>query len=146
MERFRIKVEGQAFEVEVLGDPSQDQVQVRVDGELLTAEVVSLATPQMAQTAATSDLPKDDAPAQAPASRVSSPGDANRMTAPLPGTILRVSVRSGQAVQVGDELLIIEAMKMNNVIRSPRNGTIGEVFVQEGEKVAHGSPLLSWAQ
>jgi oxaloacetate decarboxylase alpha subunit len=56
-----------------------------------------------------------------------------------------VHVRPGQAVSKGDQLLVIEAMKMNNQIRAPRNGSVGEVLVQAGQQVGHGEPLLTWA-
>lgn len=48
-------------------------------------------------------------------------------------------------MNAGDDLLVIEAMKMNNRIRSPRSGTVGEVLVQVGQQVGHGAPLLAWS-
>jgi biotin carboxyl carrier protein len=65
------------------------------------------------------------------------------LTAPIPGTISKVSVTPGQTVQRGDPLLTIEAMKMFNVIRSPWVGTVNAVHVKEGQLVAQGAPMLS---
>jgi len=62
--------------------------------------------------------------------------------APLPGVIKSIGVRSGQRVAPGDELLVIEAMKMDNVIRAQRAGVIGVIHVAEGRQVAHGELLL----
>jgi len=56
-----------------------------------------------------------------------------------------IAVRPGQQVAAGDELLVIEAMKMDNVIRATREGTVGTIHVTEGRQVAHGEPLLDLA-
>lgn len=64
-------------------------------------------------------------------------------TAPLAGNIWKIYVRPGQAVSQGDVLLILEAMKMETEIRSPKNCTVTQVRVQEGDKVAVGDALLN---
>ena len=69
-----------------------------------------------------------------------SPGST--VAAPLPGVIKSIGVRSGQQVAPNDKLLVIEAMKMDNVIRAPRGGTIGTIHVAEGRQVTYGEPLL----
>ena len=56
--------------------------------------------------------------------------------------IKSIAVRPGQRVAVDDELLVIEAMKMDNVIRAPRGGTVGTIHVTEGRQVAYGETLL----
>ena len=67
------------------------------------------------------------------------------VTAPLPGVIKSIAVRPGQQVALNDELLIIEAMKMDNIIRATRVGTIGTIHVAEGRQVAYGEPMLDYA-
>lgn len=64
--------------------------------------------------------------------------------APMPGLILEVSVTQGQEVKEGDALLILEAMKMENVITSPREGTIKSIEVQQGEAVEKKHVLLTF--
>ncbi|MBE9508922.1 MAG: acetyl-CoA carboxylase biotin carboxyl carrier protein subunit, partial [Chloroflexi bacterium] len=64
------------------------------------------------------------------------------VAAPLPGVIKSIGVRPGQRVAADDELLVIEAMKMDNVIRATRAGTIGTIHVAEGRQVAYGEILL----
>jgi propionyl-CoA carboxylase alpha chain len=59
--------------------------------------------------------------------------------------IKSIAVRPGQQVAAGDELLVIEAMKMDNIIRATREGTVGTLYVVEGRQVAHGEPLLDLA-
>ena len=64
------------------------------------------------------------------------------LTAPLPGKISRVAVRPGDAVQAGDILLVIEAMKMENEFRAGTAGTVAEVRVAAGEAVNAGDVLI----
>jgi len=58
--------------------------------------------------------------------------------------VVEITVEPGQGVSPGDQLLVIEAMKMNNQIRSPRSGTVGELLVSVGQQIGHGEPLLTW--
>ena len=64
--------------------------------------------------------------------------------APMPGLILEVSVTEGQEVKEGDALLILEAMKMENIITSPREGVIKKVEVKQGEAVEKKHILLTF--
>jgi biotin carboxyl carrier protein len=59
--------------------------------------------------------------------------------------IKSIAARLGERVTAGDPLLVIEAMKMDNVIRAPRKGTIAAIHVAEGGRVAHGDPLVAFA-
>jgi glutaconyl-CoA/methylmalonyl-CoA decarboxylase subunit gamma len=71
-------------------------------------------------------------------------GDAQ--TAPLPGTVIEVFVKAGDKVEAGQVILVIEAMKMKNSIRSVYSGTIGEVLVSAGQSVAHKQALIKFAE
>jgi biotin carboxyl carrier protein len=70
----------------------------------------------------------------------------NTQTAPLPGTVIEVFVKPGEKVEAGQVILIIEAMKMKNSIRSVYSGTIGEVLVSAGQSVAHKQALIKFAE
>jgi biotin carboxyl carrier protein len=61
-----------------------------------------------------------------------------QVLAPMPGKIVRVQVKSGDVVQAGQGLLVVEAMKMQNEIRAPKSGTIDRVAVVEGQTVNAG--------
>lgn len=61
-----------------------------------------------------------------------------QVLAPMPGKIVRVLVKTGDAVRAGQGLLVVEAMKMQNEIRAPKSGTIGRVAVVEGQTVNAG--------
>ena len=64
------------------------------------------------------------------------------VTAPMPGDIQAISVKAGDRVSTGQELLVLEAMKMKNVIRSPQDGQVTSVEVLVGQSVKFGEPLI----
>jgi len=66
----------------------------------------------------------------------------NEMTAPLPGTIIEVFVKAGDVIEAGQVILVIEAMKMKNSIRSTRGGKIAGVLVDVMQTVAHKQTLV----
>ena len=73
--------------------------------------------------------------------RKASAGPA-KVTAPMPGKIVRVAAAGGQEVRAGECLVVMEAMKMENEIRSPRAGRIKDVLVKEGQAVESGALLI----
>jgi biotin carboxyl carrier protein len=66
-----------------------------------------------------------------------------QITAPMAGKVVRVLVKSGEKVEVGQGLLVVEAMKMQNEIRSTKSGTVERLLVQEGQPVNSGE-TLAW--
>ena len=106
---------------------------VNVNGNLyeITLEVVDAAEVKTA--------PKTAAPAAAPAAPVAA-GEGQKITAPMPGTILKVNV---QAVKKGQVLLVLEAMKMENEIMAPTDGTVTSVTVTKGASVTSGAVLCT---
>jgi biotin carboxyl carrier protein len=80
-------------------------------------------------------------PATPSSPRPSSAG-GSRVTAPLPGKILSIAVKAGDAVRKGDELCVIEAMKMGNSIKAQRDCVVQEVMVAPGDTVPFGAALL----
>lgn len=92
------------------------------------------------------DAKPNTATASAPTEVTSDPstsGDGTKVTAPMAGTILSISVSPGQEVSKGDTLIILEAMKMENEIVAPEDGVIGEVFVSVNERVESDHVLLT---
>jgi propionyl-CoA carboxylase alpha chain len=150
MNRYQITIEGQTFDVRLLSDPRQEEVQVEIDGAVITAHVRAPQTggEEGAGAAVTRDATMLT---QAPAARPR-PGPQtstiarDAVTAPLPGVIKSIAVSPGQQVSSGDQLLIIEAMKMDNIIRASRDGTIETIHVSEGHQVAYGEQLLEYVK
>ena len=67
------------------------------------------------------------------------------LKAPMPGLVLRVMVKEGDEVMKGENLLVLEAMKMKNLLRSPRDGTVASVDVNEGQRVPFGAVIIRFA-
>jgi biotin carboxyl carrier protein len=141
MKRYQITMNDRTFDVRLLSDPLQDQVEVEINGETFTVEVRALPP----EAEATEALPPPATPAAASTTGVkTTTPSSNTLTAPLPGVIKSIAVRQGQQVSAGDELLVIEAMKMDNVIRASREGIVETIFVVEGRQVAHGELMLEY--
>jgi 3-methylcrotonyl-CoA carboxylase alpha subunit len=80
-------------------------------------------------------------------SRASESGaEGGRLTAPMPGKVVSIAVRSGDAVRKGQPLAVMEAMKMEHTIAAPADGVVAEVLYAPGDQVAEGAELLRLAQ
>ena len=102
---------------------------VNVNGSLYEAEIEEMEAPAAGAAA--------PAAAQAPAApkAPAAPAGGQQIKAPMPGTILDVRVQAGQAVKKGQVLVILEAMKMENEILAPCDGTVSSVSVRKGDSV-----------
>ena len=87
--------------------------------------------------------PKAAAPAAAPKAAPAGAAGAVAVTAPMPGKILGVKASAGQAVKRGQVLLILEAMKMENEIVAPQDGTVATINVAVGDSVEPGATLAT---
>jgi biotin carboxyl carrier protein len=143
-----VKVENQSFEVEV-GDIHARPIIATIDGEAFEVwpEDVQLVKPSVQVEQAVS-LPGATQPASKPAPASSAPvvptSGAKSILAPLPGVIVAISIKPGDIVEHGQELCVIEAMKMKNVIRASRAGTIGALHVTVNQHVKHHDVLLEF--
>lgn len=135
--KINVKINGQAYEVEV-GDTSARPIQVEVGGEKF--EVWPEEEQLEIESSTVSETPK--AAAQAVVTPVG--GSARMVTAPIPGVIESVKVKPGDAVAIGQELLVLEAMKMKNSIKSTRSGKVAAIHVAAGDHVAHGASLVEF--
>ena len=82
------------------------------------------------------------APAAAVAPKPAAPTSGTTITSPLPGVIINMHVKEGDTVKKGDKLMILEAMKMENVIESSVDGTVKSLKVKQGDSVLEGAPLV----
>ena len=122
MRIYKIKVNGKTYEVKVMGITETEPVEVKsekVAGEKAPA-----------------------APASAPAPVASTPSEGKAVPAPMQGTILDLKVKVGDAVKAGDTLLILEAMKLENEIKSPTDGKVLSIAVSKGQSVSMNETLL----
>jgi len=147
MATYRVRVDGHVYTVEVI-DPFADPVQAVVEGEVFEVVVEAPAVRPSAPRQASPTAPAPE-PERAEVTRdvttppVSTAGEAvEQVLAPLPGTIVAIKVEVGQQVSHGQELCVLEAMKMNNPIRATRAGVVKEILVDVGDQVQHGTPLM----
>ena len=124
--KYQVSLNGKQFEVEV----EKGSVSAVPTG----------AAPAPAPAAAAPAPAVAPAPAAAPAA---APAGGETVAAPMPGTILDIRCTAGQAVKGGDVLFILEAMKMENEICAPHDGTVGSVCVQKGSSVQTGAALCT---
>ena len=126
MKQYNITVNGTSYQVEV-------------------EEVGGVSAPRV-QAAPMPAAPKAVAPAPAPtpapaAAPVAAGGEL--IVAPMPGTIFDIPVVVGQAVKAGDNLIILEAMKMENEIVAPVDGTVKVIHTTKGTSVSSGDALIT---
>ena len=114
------------------------EVEVEAGKAMLLDEYVAVA-PAVSAPAAPA---KQEEAAAAPAATAAPIGAGEAVTAPMPGNILKVNVTVNQAVKEGDVLCVLEAMKMENDIIAPKNGTITQVLVGKGSVVDTGAALV----
>ena len=126
MKKYNITVNGNTYEVMV----------EEVGGAAPVA--VPVAAPAAAVVAAPAAAP---APKAAPAATGAE--GANKVTAPMPGTILNVKVSAGQQVKKGDVICVLEAMKMENDIPAPCDGIVASVNTSKGATVNSGDLLAT---
>ena len=134
VKRFRITLEGKTFEV-VVENPYANPVRVMVDGETFEIPLESLDE--------TAPVAQDERTPPQEIKQVNSKVAAvHILKSPMPGTINKVFVQPGDWVEHGQELIVLEAMKMNNVIRATAPGRVEQVRVVEKQSVQHGDVLI----
>jgi len=140
--KYKITVNNQSYEVEIENINARPIVAV-VDGERF--EVMPESGVQ--KEAAGRSVEKKAFNPNQPSLGSKTQNQAlsgNMQTAPLPGTVVEIFVKDGDKVEAGQVLLVIEAMKMKNSIRSLFSGTIENVLVSAGQSVAHKQPLVKF--
>lgn len=134
MKNYRVTVNGVAYDV-VVEEVSGTQVPTYVAPAPVAAPA---AAPAPAATPAPAAAP---APTAAPAP--SGKAGATVIKAPMPGTLIKVNVKPGDAVKKGDILCVLEAMKMENDIMAPADGVVASVEASQGSSVATNAVLVT---
>ena len=129
--KYKVTLNGRTYEVEVEAGKAMCVAEY---------EAFVPAAPVAAPAAAPVAAAPAAAAAAAPVAAAPVAGEA--VTAPMPGNILKVNVKTGDAVKTGTVLCVLEAMKMENEIMAPKDGTVTQVLVQKGSSVDTGAPLV----
>jgi glutaconyl-CoA decarboxylase len=153
LNRLRVKVEGHTYDIEVYNkDMAGEELKIYsvvVNGELFKVEVEDLGIEDKPEPAKIARPVEKPAPVSPPVQTVSkkssapvlAPGEGS-VVAPMPGKVLSIKVEVGDKVKAGQAVLILEAMKMENILNAPMDGTIKEIKVAPGANANQGDVLI----
>lgn len=135
MRNFHLTINGKRYAVSVERDPGSNDLEVTVDGQTHRVEVEE----EEKAAPSASPAPRPSA-AHRPSPKTASAG--GKILAPLPGVVLSVAVAPGDSARAGDTLLVLEAMKMENVIQADSDCVVQAVHVAKGDKVEASQLLM----
>ena len=142
MKEYKFKIGGKEYNVTV--NPKEGKFfDVTVNGA--TYEVEAENAPAAAPALQPAAAPVQAAPAAAAAPAAKPAGAGEKVASPLPGVIIEISVKEGQQVKAGQKVAILEAMKMENEIPAPKDGTITDIHVHKGDTLQEGDPVVTIA-
>jgi biotin carboxyl carrier protein len=133
--KYAVKIANQDYEVEI-EDIHARPIIARIDNQEFEV------SPQDGVKTAIQKEKREIQPVELPKYPPSLNTTTSELTAPLPGTVIEIFVKVGEYIESGQIILIIEAMKMKNSIRSTRAGNITEVLVNAGQTVTHKQTLV----
>lgn len=143
MKKFNFKIHGNDYDVELLNFEG-NIAEIEVNGTKYQVEVDKKisrpVTPKLMRTKRerTAETHKSQVKTHKPTEKKG----AGVVKSPLPGTILQVFVKEGDAVKVGDKLLLLEAMKMENNVNAAKEGKVVKISVNPGDSVLEGDVLV----
>ena len=142
MKEYKFKINGNEYNV-AINNIEGKNADVTVNGVAYNVELEN--APVAAPVAAPAAPAQAAAPTAAPAAPAAAPAGGKTITSPLPGVIIDVCVKEGQAVKKGQKLAVLEAMKMENEILAECDGTVSSIMVKKGDSVLEGANIVSIA-
>ena len=142
MQKLNFNINGKHYEATIT-EVEHNVAEVELNGKKYTIDVErseAVALPTIATPRPVAAAPVAAAPAAPKAA-----AGANASVAPLPGSVVSVLVKAGDAVKAGQKLAVIEAMKMENEILAPADGTVKAVHCSAGQAVQQGDALIELA-
>ena len=140
MKEYKYKINGTVYNVTV-GDIENNMAQVEVNGTPYKVEMEQTVAPVAVSTPRPSAAPRPVSGEKVIA-KPTTTGGAGAIKAPLPGVVLDIKVNVGDAVNAGDTVVILEAMKMENNINADKSGVVKSISVNKGDSVLEGAELL----
>ena len=146
--KIKITIDGTTYSVEVK-DINADPIEMTVDGEKVSVTFGAEDTATPIQRIETKDVEvdevlKDDLKVQETPKTVSAAGPIKDFTAPMPGMIISIAVKVGDQVVPGDEICVLEAMKMQQTITATFSGIVKNVAVQPGDTIPAGQTIVEF--
>lgn len=144
MKQYKFKINGNQYDV-TINSISGETADVTVNGTSYQVEMENCGSqPAAAPTAPTAPAAPSPAPAAAPVPAAPAPSaGGKKITSPLPGVIVEVNVKVGDTVKAGQQVAVLEAMKMENSIESEFAGTVTAVHVDKGNSVLEGAAIIT---
>lgn len=145
MKNYKFNINGNKYSVDVV-NVEDNKAEVELNGKSYTVELdmpelkVPVTPKPVVRPVAAAPAARAAAPAQSPAPAAG--GEGTSVKSPLPGTILNVFAHPGDKVTSGQRILLLEAMKMENNVNAPKDGTIKAIRVQQGDAVMEGDVLF----
>lgn len=146
MKTYNFKINGNGYNV-VINSVEGRNASVTVNGKEYQVELEEAASAPVQAAPAAPAPAQSPAPAQAaaPAAPAAAAGSGKAVTSPLPGVIIAVKVNVGDKVKAGQEVAVLEAMKMENSIEATHDGTVTAINVAKGDSVLEGAPIVTIA-
>lgn len=139
MKEYKFKINGKDYAVKI-GEAEGKNLTVNVNGADYQVELenapVQAAQPVIPSAASVS-------PEAAPAAAPKAAGNGVTIKSPLPGIIISIDVKEGQAIKRGQKVAVIEAMKMENDILAEADGTITAIHARKGDSVLEGADIVT---
>ena len=143
MKEYKFKINGNDYQV-AINSIEGNIADVTVNGAAYKVEMEN--APAAAPVAAPAATPAAAPAAPAPAAPAAAPAGAGTdINSPLPGVIIEISVKEGQAVKAGQKVAVLEAMKMENDIQAEKDGTVTAIHVHKGDSVLEGAKIVTIA-
>lgn len=143
--KYSVTVSGRTYQVEI-EDLNTRPILASVDGEVFEVFPEELAKPSTSQPKPVGNKRQVEPTPVESAAKTDRNSNESSLVAPLPGNITEIFVKPGDLVESGQVLLIIEAMKMKNSIRSTRSGKVASVLVSAGQTIAHKQALVEFEE
>ena len=141
MKEYKFKINGKDYAVSI-GEAEGKMLSVNVNGASYQVELENAPAAAPAAPTAPAAQAAQAPAAQAPAPKAASGGGLT-IKSPLPGIIISIDVKEGQAVKRGQKLAVIEAMKMENDILSEADGTVTAIHAAKGDSVLEGADIVT---
>ncbi len=144
MNTYKFKINGKEYEV-AINSVEGKNASVTVNGAAYQVELENAPAAAPVAAPAPAAATPAAAAAPAPAAKPAAAGAGKKVVSPLPGVIIEVSVKEGQAVKAGQKVAVIEAMKMENEIAAENDGTVTAIHVSKGDSVLEGADIVTIA-
>jgi biotin carboxyl carrier protein len=139
MKNFRFRIQDNNYNVKIVSHENS-QIELEVNGTAYSVtmkdEVKKSKTPTLVRSASKNpSVPL----------KMSSNSSKAKIVAPIPGVVMSIDIKIGDVIKVGDRLLVLEAMKMENNITSEKSGTVSAIHISKGQQVLQDELLIELA-